>query len=175
MFKTMTVCLVLLGGAVWAAPAAEAATTSVVCIGTADATYSPGITRDVQVGDVDVEFQLNCTQTLPLPITQLTGTATTQVTLPYSCENLFGSPPGTSDLDIDWSTGESSNFEYTTSVQRINATTVVTLLGLINDGRYDGSNAQLQVVYPNLSLTECDQPGGVTELEGVVAFGINKL
>jgi hypothetical protein len=155
-----------------AASSAAAAVTQVDCVGSATVQYSPGITNASQSVTVTNSTHYTCEQALPLPVTTYTGSTHSSHTTEASCTDLLSAPSGTITNVLIWDDGQTSTFVYTATAVRADSTTTTTLTGLITAGRYSGSDAVLQAVFPNPSVLECGAPGGVTSLTGDVVLTI---
>lgn len=149
------------------------------CAGTSTTTYSPGLTNTTQSTTVTASDNLSvCTQ-LSLPPVILSGTAQAQFVRNESCVILLSGGPGSSV--IKWSTGDSSTFNWTSTITEVNGNFVVVQTGTITSGRYSGqSAASTRVLTPILSgeldiATACNSPTGIIGNNGTYTLTITAL
>lgn len=154
--------------AVQAQPAS--ATTLLTCAGNYSITYNPGLTNTPQT----VSFTAQTSYTLCLPALGLTGTATAAATLPsIACSQLLN-PPNAGTTTINWNTGESSKYTWTSTAAAVAGAIVTTTNGTITEGKFVGSTIERITISPNIQTLQnaCNRAGGLTQENGTASLTI---
>ena len=139
---------------------------------TETSSYRPGLTNQPQSITVTViDTQAPCV--VPADTNIVSGTTHFSVTNTMSCQLSlnFASPTVT----YQWNTGDSSTAVFGTSeaIHLADGSTQVTNLGSVTNGFAQGAIATRQVILPELDLTACSSPSGITQLSGsaTLTFG----
>lgn len=157
-----------MGTVVSSAPKAHAAGSLLTCTGSAVATYNPGLTNQTQRETVTVaETYAPCIASADPSLVSGTGTAI--VILQASCTS-FAVVPNT--VTYRWNNGKSSTVVYGTNVvvRLADGSTQVTSTGAVVAGFGALSTVVRTITYPQLNLTACNQPPGVTTLTGAAVL-----
>lgn len=166
--------VLVLAGLGLSAGAAAAVPTLVTCTGTESTDLSPGLTNQPSAQQITFSNDYDsCTHVVGLTVTSTTGTSgPVTVTNPsMTCNDLLTT--GTGVKTIDWADSQQSQFSYTRTTSLVGGNVVVTRTGSITSGLYSGSLTTEQVVLVGLAgLSQCAQPGGLTELDGTVVLTI---
>lgn len=147
------------------------------CAGNETATWTPGLTNQVQQYQIGISDQWStCTvrggDSLPY-----TATSQAQFPVTESCSKL--GVPAEASWVIDWyengtQVGQSTfQFQATVNVSRGNF--VISAPGKITDGLYRGERAMLTITLPNAAgefNNACDTTQGVTSLSGTSVLDI---
>ncbi|AKF84766.1 hypothetical protein MFUL124B02_04220 [Myxococcus fulvus 124B02] len=87
----------------------------------------------------------------------------------FSCQDLL--EVGSARADITWNTGETSTLLQTRgSVQVSNATVVLTYVGTVESGKFQGATAIRTLTYFDVNLFDCFSSRGVPGLSGVTTL-----
>ncbi|MFB7944169.1 hypothetical protein ACFC6L_04550 [Kitasatospora phosalacinea] len=164
--RLSTALLLLTAPAVLAAPAARADDPTVmVCTGTGQQTYSPGITLTTRPTTVTNTSDLTgCTGGPVSSGHHHFGPFTTTA----SC--LYTPPTGPDAFDLTWNDGTTSHYEGTYLVTTTGGQLVVTSTGTVTSGRFAGKALQEVVAYLAPDLLQCATPQGVTAVSGPITI-----
>jgi len=160
-----------------AAPASAAAAApliSVVCTGSNEIHYSPGLTNTSQT--VTISGQDNATVCVDLaqPLRQLSFVAPFSGSFTTSCTALLSGGTGTQTLQ--WNTGETSLWHWTFQIANtVNGQLLAIADGPITSGRYAGAQMRQVVTETAADLTACSTPEGMTENGGPSNWVITNL
>ena len=133
---------------------------SVVCNGTSNATYVPGMTYEPQEVTVTVVFDyLACTVINGGQI-NMAQDSTGMQTASRSCHNLLGTSPGT--FGILWNTGQVSVAIVDTTVTQEASALVGTAIGTVVSGPFTGYRVRRVATYADVTVaTACLSSGGL--------------
>lgn len=161
-----------------AAPTGTQALVQVTCTGQEDVTYSPGITNTPALVTITTSAQYApCLHINGLQVTTMSGEASAQSETMAACTEVE-LPDGESTTSvIEWSNGQLSTWEYTTTTQNVAGNYVTVGVGQIIDGLYEGAIAQRELVLPGLveALQACATPEGMTGVSGAFTFTITGI
>lgn len=160
----------LTGSAVAGAAAASAATlVDLTCLGTNDATFSPGLTFTTQTVDIEAEgAYTDCVG--DSEVAPGTYTATGEGTM--SC--LAGGHAG--EFTITWNTGEHSTIAFTNTVAvRPGGEVVVVATGEVLAGKFDGARYDGTFTLFHLDPLACLHPPGVGSASGPTTLVFTSL
>jgi hypothetical protein len=150
----------------------------VTCTGREDVTYSPGITNTPALVTITTSAQyVPCLHINGLNVTTMSGEASSQSQTMAACTEVE-LPDGESTTSvIEWSNGQTSTWEYTTTTQNVAGNYVTVGIGQITDGLYEGALAQRELVLPGLveALQACATPQGMTGVSGAFTFTITGI
>ncbi len=158
-------------GGVWMAAPAQA-TALVVCTGTAEVNYSPGITSQPVLQQADVDIQLPLCIRVPALLSPTSASASMHLQTLASCENLLGTSQGVSTLT--WADGATTTYSWTADdvlITRLQAQTIVARTAKVVAGRYLGMDAVEETVLLNTELDGC-LTDGVEQLNGSLTLQI---
>jgi hypothetical protein len=158
---------------------APSAAALVVCRGSGQQTYTPGITNSV--GNVNVTDRLRI-GTFDNPLLPCTGLGVRasggRVDLAYpkevSCTDPF-SPASTTSLVITWDTGATSTYTNSSTITQANGQAIVTSTGRMTAGLYSGHAVIGVITYLELSAGEllaCATPEGLTNSNSLIELTI---
>ncbi|MFC5152594.1 hypothetical protein [Streptomyces amakusaensis] len=155
-----------------AAPAAASASPALVtCAGSTTVAFSPGLTNTERTVSVSGQDTANLCVSPTHP--QLTGfVAPFSGTATQSCTSLFAGGSGTETLH--WSDGTTSTWAYTNSFSNVNGTKVGTSTGPITSGTLAGAEVTQTITFPNLDLSACSTPQGLTTLNGLDTWTLTR-
>lgn len=129
------------------------------------AEFSPGLTLTPKATTISLTEDLStCTGISDPPVTSLFAEFT--ATIPAGCLDPLNGLAVSLELVYTWNTGDTSTFQLTATVTRAGAVEIVTGIGEITDGLFEGVSAVLVQTLPVPSVLHCLAPGGVTELSG---------
>lgn len=144
------------------APPASALTL-LTCTGSASVDYSPGLTNTPQNVTASGQSSADCIGTVDLQPTHLQFTTSYTLQFVGSCNDLLMNGP--SSQTIDWSTGETSEWEYDIVFSTVNGQVLFVATGQITDGKFDGAAMDATgtaVSDLDAFLTACQSPTGLT-------------
>lgn len=147
---------------------------TVLCLGTEQASYYPGLKLTSQDVCTTIHQNFSCTG-LGTNIT--TGTALLEFTAMQACLNPNGvnlANPADSAETIRWNTGETSDFIYTKTIVQEAGQVIATKTGHIISGKFAGSSAVMVITSPG-NTVECLLPGGQTSDVALIEFIITPL
>ncbi|MFN6516114.1 MAG: hypothetical protein RMY29_016670 [Nostoc sp. CreGUA01] len=135
---------------------AQAQLLPVICpVGTETVTYNPLLTNQVQNVTVNITGSVNqCIGAQPIT----SGTYNFTVTGPTSCNNIGIFP--TYVITYNWNNGQSSQVQYTlTSSNQIGGQIILTSLGTITSGLFQGRTAQRTITLLATDVQACQNQG----------------
>lgn len=158
--------LALLAAALWAAPpAAVGETVSVTCTGSNVIKYNPGVTFEERTVQINGEDRATSCVDLTGAELGLSFVAPFSGHFTTSCASLFTGGTGTQTLK--WSTGETSQWEWTMHFStNLNGQLVSTADGPIVGGRYAGAELRQVVTVTTMDQRACSTKKGLTETGG---------
>jgi hypothetical protein len=155
--------------------AASASPDSVVCTGTDDATFHPGLRTFSRT----VEYSETIEGTYCAGLGKITGDNTFDSgfggTADLSCTALFG--PIMFTQEFTWSpSGRTSTWtaQFGESVY-VDGQLVATATGPITDGDYSGATMTLVAAYPTTQLIACLSSPGLTSIHGTMTWTLTDL
>lgn len=163
-------CLLL---ALTATPA-QASLTQVTCTGEVEVTFTPGLTFTEQAVTVNgQETADTCVSVTHPRLHSFVGpfSGATQ----RSCLTLLGEGAGTQTLYWNGSTTSTSRWEWTSHPTQTGSVLVVVTTGAITSGVLAGATVTQELVVTADSLDACDQPGGLTQLQGPATWQFTDL
>ncbi|MGV9314563.1 hypothetical protein ACWDR0_20610 [Streptomyces sp. NPDC003691] len=167
----LAMALAVVAAASAAPVAASASPALVTCTGSTTVAFSPGLTDTEQT--VSVSGQDTAVLCLSLTHPQLTSfVAPFSGTATQSCTSLFAGGSGTETLH--WNNGTTSTWEYTNSFSNVNGTKVGTSTGPITSGTLAGTEVTQTITFPNLDLSACSAPQGLTGLSGIDTWTLTR-
>lgn len=159
-----------------AAPTVGAQTSEpagVACIGTIGLNYSPGLllhprevtasSRTILAPCVSTDSSLN------------TGISERSRTFTTSCLDLNGGASAFGQETFTWNNGQTSTFDYVSTVAMVGGQTVIRRLGTITSGQFAGATAEEVLTHTTVALTDCVFEPGVTRRDGAVELTIGHL
>jgi hypothetical protein len=173
---TIAAAVVLFAGGLLAAPAAHAGDlTTVVCVGSDAASYSPGLRNFTQtVTFASTPEGHSCTG-----LGKISGddsfTGTFGGTFPLSCTSLLG--PVSVTQVFTWSpSGRTSTWSASSvEVTYVGGQQITTFTGQITAGDYTGANLTDVEAFPTAQLTACLSPPGLTHTTGLGTWTFARL
>ncbi len=153
------------------APAAQAAV-NVTCVGTSNASLSPGLTFFTQAVAATLDNNYNCTSSDP---TITSSSSLHMRTLPLSClnpANLFNSTNG---YTITWSNGQTSKTEGIFTVTSVGGTIILVFNATVTAGQFTGATAVITWTWPAPNPVACLSAQGLTSIAGVGTIQITSL
>jgi hypothetical protein len=164
-----------LGSALIASPA-HASLASMICTGWTHTTYTPGLTNTAKPVTVVDDGNLNViTDHSPTGSCLAVGSSATSGTRAVTAQLNLGCTQLTVETGVEtinWNDGRSTSFTFSANVTRGVATTVILETGTVTSGEFDGASVVETFTAPNLALTACGTPGGVTALDFATAITI---
>jgi hypothetical protein len=162
----------LLGAALWVTPpAAVGETVAVVCTGTNVIQYNPGVTFDERTVQITGEDRATSCVDLTGAQLGLSFVAPFSGEFTTSCAALFTGGTGTQTLK--WSTGETSQWEWTMHFStNLNGQLVSIADGPIVGGRYAGAELRQVVTVTTMDQGACSSEKGLTETGGPSSWTI---
>jgi hypothetical protein len=159
----------MLGALACSAAAAAPAGATTLCTGHQDETFAPGLTNTSQTTTFTVRRTFSTCLSLADP-TITSGSASTTIIAPFSCQSALDS--GSSTSTIHWSNGHTSTFSFTYTSITVNGTDQTEETGTITAGEFTGRSAIGVVTTPSLDPTACATSTGVTSLTGLSTLTI---
>ena len=161
----MPLALLLLLGAMAVLPATASAATVIQCVGQETVGFSPGLTVTSKSTTLSITIDLaTCTGISDPPVTSLF--LQTTATVAASCVAPLDGLLTTYTPVYTWSTGDTSAIELSVTGTRAGAVQVITGVGEIIDGLFEGASAVFVHTLPIPNVLDCLAPPGVTELSG---------
>ena len=153
----------ILGWALWMP--AIAGPTLVVCTGTDQVYFSPGVTNQEQLVALSGQDSASC---ISLTHPQLSSVSDPfDGVVPLSCSALqLGGQEGAETLYWNGSDTQTSRWEYISYIELVNGTVVATISGPITRGVQSGARLNMVVTMLNTQLDACTRPGGLQTLSG---------
>ncbi|BAJ31295.1 MULTISPECIES: hypothetical protein [Kitasatospora] len=153
--------------AVLAPPAAHAEPVAMVCTGTGQQAYRPGITLTTRPTTVTNTSDLTACTGGPVGSGhhRFGPFATTA-----SC--LYTPPTGPDAFDLSWDDGTTSHYEGSYLVTTAGGQLVVTSTGTVTAGRFAGAALREVVAYLAPDLLRCATPQGVTSVSGPITIAV---
>ena len=159
----LALLLMLVGMAVL--PATASAATVIQCVGPETSGFSPGLTLTPKSTTLDITIDLaTCTGISDPPVTSLF--LHTTATVSASCVAPLDGLLTTYTPVYTWNTGDTSTIELTVTGSRAGAVQVITGVGEIIDGLFEGASAVFVHALPIPNVLDCLAPPGVTEITG---------
>jgi hypothetical protein len=143
---------------------AQAAAGDLTCTADQRTTYSPGVTF------VPSQQNIHVTGTFPV-CASVSNPEITSGSIDFSfqgtksCLALDRTIKGTSG--ILWNTGETTTYTYTSTTATIAGQIVVTIVGTVIAGAFQGNTITVVTVSPATNLLNCLAPPGITSRIGV--------
>lgn len=147
------------------APPANASLTLVTCTGEGEVNFSPGLTYTEQAVAVSGQETADvCVSPTHPQLHSFIGpfAGTTQ----RSCLTLLGEGSGTQTLYWNGSTTSTSHWDWTSRPTQTGSVLIVVTTGSITSGILAGATVTQELVVAADSLNACNQPGGLTQLQG---------
>lgn len=167
----LAVTLLICSGWLFASAAAGSAQTLAQCVGTGATTYSPGLLLTPQVVSRNATAIYSPCVTLDPDVTY--GIITEgNVTSSLSCLAILQGSGTLITRVITWNTGETSEWQFTSSVQVLGGIHSVLQTGAITAGKFAGATAIGTRTLLAPPLIECLAPPGVTRQQGLVTLTI---
>jgi hypothetical protein len=143
---------------------AEAASLDLTCVSTQRTTYSPGVTLFPSQQTIqNSSIASPCVSSSHPEITSGTAGFTTQGI--RSCLTLDQIGGGTAG--ILWNTGQTTTYVYNSSTQTIGGQIVLTIIGTVTGGLFQGKSISFVLASPSLNVLSCLIPPGITSRLGV--------
>jgi len=134
------------------------------CASTQRTTYSPGVTLlPSQQTIQNSSIASPCVSSSHPAITSGTAGFTTHGI--RSCLTLDQIGGGTAG--ILWNTGQTTTYVYNSSTQTVGGQIVLTIIGTVTGGVFQGRSISFVIVSPSLNLANCLIPPGITSRLGV--------
>ncbi|MFC6061272.1 hypothetical protein [Streptomyces ochraceiscleroticus] len=169
---TAVAALLAAAGVPVASAPAHAVGTEVVCNGSQDQKYSPGL----KLVATPQTFSETTTYDICRPLSELgiaSGTSeSTGKTPPMTCVDALRN--NHVSKKITWNTGKTSTFTYDVTATHVGGQTVVTRTGTITSGAFAGQPAREVITGPTPDTLKCLK-GGITERTGVATLTIFAL
>jgi hypothetical protein len=171
IIRALFATMLILGAVILTAPAASATTQLLTCTGWADNTYSPGLINTLRTTTIAGSSQLGITAS-PLGLCTgvnvqppiVSGNYQFGATGVTSC-NQIATAASSLTVTINWNGGRTTTYVADRTVQRLVATTVVTLSGVVTAGEFVGDTVQEVVIIPNPNPLACLSEPGVMSLK----------
>lgn len=146
-------------------PTTASAATVIQCVGQETIGFSPGLTLTPKSTTLSVTIDLaTCAGISDPPVTSL-FTQTT-ATVSAGCVAPLDGLLSTYTTVHTWNTGDTSTTELTFTGTRAGAAQVITGIGEITDGLFEGASVVFVHTLPIPSFLHCLAPPGVTEITG---------
>ena len=153
------------------APGRASALSAVVCSGSESVTITPGLTLRAQTATVAFTDTFGtpaaCVSTDP---TLRTGVASASFVASVNCLDPVLANDG--ELVIRWNNGQTSTFDFRTTITTVGGVSVSTNTGTIVAGEFSGHVAEHVIPDIPPSPLGCLTPGGVTSLSGAFTFTV---
>ena len=135
-------------------------------------TYSPGVTLFPSHQDIRLDSTFaGCVSPTRPSVTS--GSASFSLAGSRSCLALDRTIAGTSR--ITWNTGETSVYSYSSTTATLAGQIVVTIVGSVTSGPFQGGAITILVASPAVNLLSCLFPPGITSRTGVGTVVIASL
>ena len=148
---------------------------SISCLGSANVTYTPGMTNTPAQVNGNVDYEYTHCRVVNQPGVTSGGFKWIKSQLESCADLSLGGPAFTYPMYIVWN--DNTTTVATVTVSRDPAITMAVafkLTGVVNSGHFAGDTARIEIVFLNVSpnLAECNSPAGLTSLSGVIALSL---
>lgn len=154
------------------AATAKSSLPRLVCTGTQDINWDPGLTLTTQTVTTSGSTDLSsCTDPDDPAITS--GSSSFSGPEPTSCLTLLSQPAGSEE--ITWNTGAKTTFSWTATevvVTGALGNLVVTITTDVESGRYAGQDIVYVLTSQSIDLTDCLSSSGLENASGPAAFTV---
>ena len=152
-------------------PAMASAATVIQCVGQETSGFSPGLTLTSKPTTLSITIDLaTCTGISDPPVTSLF--LQFSATVSASCVAPLDGLLTTYTPVYTWNTGDTSTIELSVTGTRAGAVQIITGVGEIIDGLFEGASAVFVQTLPIPNVLDCLAPPGVTEITGPVTMTI---
>jgi hypothetical protein len=146
-------------------PAAASAATVIQCVGMETIEFSPGLTLTPKATTISLTVDLTtCTGISDPPVTSLF--LHIAPTFTASCLGPLDGLLITQTSVYTWNTGDTSTMQVTVTGTRAGAVQIITGIGEITDGLFEGASVVFVQTLPIPNVLQCLAPPGVTEISG---------
>jgi hypothetical protein len=148
---------------------------SIACLGSANVTYTPGMTNTPAQVSGNVDYEYTHCRVVNQPGVTSGGFKWIKSEMESCADLSLGGPAFTYPMYIVWN--DNTTTVATVTVSRDPAITMAVafkLTGVVNSGHFAGDTARIEIVFLNVSpnLAECNSPAGLTSLSGVIALSL---
>jgi hypothetical protein len=159
----------LCGALILGGTAARAETADVICAGSTQTRYEPGLTNTPRSVKTSGDANLLC---FGAPFFLTTASIHTEGQGMLSCD-LSLLPTTPSRFVVKWGDGTSSTANGTPILsEKQNGQFVVVIQGRVTEGRFPGALITRTFVSPSLDINACNSPGGVTQANGSASLTV---
>lgn len=154
--------------------------TALVCTGSHEATWTPGLTSNPATILVGAQTNWSCANVSGGPVI-LNGASTSSFDATFSCGSIFS--PVSTTWTINWKDTNGnpmgqSQYQFTARVTAVENNLVIAAPGTITGGQFAGAAVVGSFTLANLAATVqngCNIPGGVTNASGLSTLTITGL